>query len=67
MTRLVYSSSYILEENANDLDIYLQAAAKIVETVAFEMATQASAASVEEMLELACAIERAAAGLRNKG
>lgn len=67
MTRLVYSPSYLLEENANGLDIYLQAAAKIVETVAFEMATLASAASVEEMLELACAIERAAAGLREAG
>lgn len=66
MTRLVYCPSYRLEENETDLDIYLQAAAKIVETVAFEMSTQASADSVEEMLELACAIERAAAGLRNK-
>ena len=67
MTRLVYSPTYLLEDKTTDLSIYLQAAAKIVETVAFEMARDASATSVEEMLQLACAIEDAADGLDKKG
>lgn len=46
------------------LEDYLQAAAKIVETVAFEMASKGSASSVQELLALACGIEQAATRLR---
>lgn len=61
MPKLVYSAP---PETAA-LDVYLQAAARIVETVAFEMAPQTSSAAVEELLKLACGIERAADNLRH--
>lgn len=40
--------------------VYLATAAKIVETVAFEIAQQREAKKTEELLALACAIEKAA-------
>lgn len=64
MATLVYSAPEPTQGDAAAMEIYLQAAAKIVETVAFEMATKTPAASVEILLELACGIERAAADLK---
>lgn len=64
MPRLIYSAPEPKMGDTVALEIYLQAAAKIVETVAFEMATQAPPASVEELLKLACGIERAVDNLR---
>ncbi|MDC0135370.1 hypothetical protein OAI26_01660 [Sulfitobacter sp.] len=45
---------------------YLLMAAKIVETVAFEIAQQAPAKTVGELLLLACQVEKAALGLRER-
>ena len=64
MTVLVYSAPEPKHGDAAALEIYLQAAAKIVETVAFEMATQSPSDSVEELLELACNIQRVANNLQ---
>lgn len=43
--------------------MYLTTAAKIVETVAFEIAQERDAKKTEELLALACAIEKAAADI----
>ena len=64
MASSVYSVPYPLQDDWASLEFYLQAAAKIVETVAFEIAPQTSSATVEELLKLACGIERAVDDLR---
>ncbi len=64
MTTLVYSAPDPQTGDTAALEFYLQAAAKIVETVAFGRAPQTSPAAVEKLLQLACEIKRAAENLR---
>ncbi|MEH6519809.1 hypothetical protein [Sulfitobacter sp.] len=64
MTSLVYYNRRAKAGEVTNFDDYLKAAAKIVETIAFEAASQAPAATVEELLRLACGIEYAAAKLK---
>ena len=60
MTVLVFSAPEPKQGGSAPLESYLQAAALIVETVAFEVATKSPSASVEELLEIACSIQRVA-------
>ena len=53
MTVLVFSAPEPKQGDSAPLESYLQAAALIVETVAFELATKSPSASVEELLEIA--------------
>ncbi|MCX7567043.1 hypothetical protein OS189_11890 [Sulfitobacter sp. F26169L] len=64
MTSLVQNRSDDSSDVLTDLGNYLKAAAKIVETVAFEMADHVSAEAVAELLELARGIETAAGRIK---
>ncbi|UWR27157.1 hypothetical protein K3757_04230 [Sulfitobacter sp. S223] len=64
MPTLVFDATRPKREDPAAFDMYLEAAAKIVETVAYEMATRASASTVEELMGIACRIEKAAGRIR---
>jgi hypothetical protein len=64
MTSLIYNDRRAKTGEVTNFDDYLKAAAKIVETIAFEVSSQAPAATVEELLRLACGNEYAAAKLK---
>ncbi len=66
MTFLVYDGICAKARETVDFDDFLNAAAKIVETVAFEMAMQTTAETVEELLKLAAGIEHAAGKLKGR-
>ncbi len=66
MTSLIYDRIRAKTCKTAEFDDLLNAASKIVETVAFEMATQASAETIEELLGLAAGIENAAAKLKHR-
>lgn len=66
MTVLVFNAPEPKQGDSGPMENYLQAAALIVETVAFEMATEAPSASVEELLEIACSIQRVASSLQQR-
>ncbi len=51
------------ESRSPQFTVFLETAAKIVETVAFEIAERRDAREVEQLLALACAIETAAADI----
>ncbi|WP_298858020.1 hypothetical protein [uncultured Sulfitobacter sp.] len=54
------------KQGSDGFSSYLLMAAKIVETVAFEIAQQAPANTVEEILTLASQIEKAGLALRER-
>lgn len=64
MPCLVYSAANVTKGDQPPVEVYLEAAAKIVETVAFETAMRTSASTIEEMLGIACHLEQLAQRLR---
>jgi len=64
MPTLVFDATRPISNETAAFDMYLEAAAKIVETVAYEMATRASASRIEELMAIACRIEKAADRIR---
>ncbi|MEH6644688.1 hypothetical protein [Sulfitobacter sp.] len=64
MPTLVFDATRPTPPDTAAFDVYLEAAAKIVETVAYEMATRASASRIEELMAIASHIEKTAARVR---
>lgn len=64
MNDLVFENGMVADPKLHELRLYLAGAAKIVETVAFEAACDVEPEKVQDLIELACAIEQAAERLR---
>lgn len=56
----MYPIFFEINNTQSEFRKYLDVAAKIIETVAFELAPHESAQKVEDLLALACEIEQAA-------
>jgi hypothetical protein len=60
MNSLVFDYDTCIEAEQVQLDFYLVAAARIIETVAFEASMNTSPQTVQKLLALSCDVEQAA-------